>query len=68
MDLDPVWASQSPVACRASFLLLGCSLVWLGQGQRHAEEVIGDLVPSVHLFLISGCKINIQGIRPSREL
>lgn len=32
MELDPVWASQSPVACKASFLLLGHCLVWLGRG------------------------------------
>lgn len=39
MELDPVWACQSPVACRASFLLLGCCLVWLGQGWRNTVEV-----------------------------
>lgn len=51
MELDPVWASQSPVACRASFLLLGRCLVWLGQGWRNTVEVVGDLVPCVRLFL-----------------
>lgn len=70
MELDPVWATRSPVAFRASFPRAGALLGLPGPGvEGHCRGGWRSCRFCLPLpLLICGCKINAEGVRSSGEL